>query len=86
MYQILKGGMIRAISTAFIIGGTRVIIVFLIILPFTLAGGSFSPRSIVTALSLINVIRITLLIFVVACFFACYEAYVAIVRIQVWIH
>ena len=83
---MFKGGVIRATSTAFIFGVARMVLIFLIILPFTLAGGSFSPGRIITTLSLINVIRITLLVFVVRCFFTVYEAYVAIVRIQVCVH
>ena len=77
------GGVIRATSIAFIFGVVRLVIIYLIILPFTLAGGSFSPGSIITTLSLINVISVTILVFIVRCFFAVYEAYVAIVRIQV---
>ena len=80
------GGVIRGTSIAFIFGVAKLVVMYLIILPFTLAGGSFSPGSIITTLSLINVIRITFLVFIVRCFFTVYEAYVAIVRIQVCVH
>ncbi len=81
--QLFKGGVIRAISSTFIFGGARLLIIYIIIFPFTLSGNSLSPKRVITTLSLINVIRLIFLIFVVRCFFVVYEAYVAIVRIQV---
>ncbi len=81
--QVFKGGVVYAVSRSFIFGGARLIIVYLIVLPFTLSGNTLTPKSVITILSLINVIRLVLIVFVVRCFFVVYEAYVAIVRIQV---
>ncbi len=83
MLQIFKGGVIRAISTTFIFGGARLLIVYVIVLPLVLSGKPLTPKGVITALSLINVIRVVFLIYVVRCFYVVYEAYVAIVRIQV---
>ncbi|XP_064381882.1 ATP-binding cassette sub-family C member 4-like isoform X1 [Halichondria panicea] len=80
--QVFKGGVVRAVSGTFIYGGARLIIVYLIVLPFILSGNTLTPKSVITTLSLINVIRLVFIIFVVRCFFVVYEAYVAIVRIQ----
>ncbi len=83
MLQVFKGGVVRAVSSTFIFGGAKLIIVYLIVLPFILSGNTLTPKSVITTLSLINVIRLVFVIFVVRCFFVVYEAYVAIVRIQV---
>ncbi len=81
--KVLQGGIIRAISTAFVFSVSKLSIMYLIVLPFSLTGSSLSPRSVITTLSLIDVIRLRLVSFVVQSFFLVYEAYVAIVRIQV---
>ena len=81
--QVFKGGVVRAVSSTFIFGGARLIIVYLIVLPFTLSGNTLTPKSVITTISLIYVIRLVFIISVVRCFFVVYEAYVAIVRIQV---
>ena len=81
---MFKGGVVRAVSSTFIFGGARLIIVYLIVLPFTLSGNTLTPKSVITTISLIYVIRLVFIISVVRCFFVVYEAYVAIVRIQVF--
>ena len=83
MVQVFKGGVIRSFATGFNFGVAKASIVYLIVLSSTLGGRQLSPKSVITTLALINVIRITIIVFTVRCFFTVYEGYVAIVRIQV---
>lgn len=83
MAQVFKGGVIRSIATGFNFGVAKACIIYLIVLATVLDGRLLTPRSVITTLSLINVIRLTIVVFPVRCFFTVYEGYVAILRIQV---
>ena len=81
--QVFKGGVIRSIATGFNFNVAKSCIIYLIVLSSTLSGGGLSIKSVITTLALINVVRITVVVFAVRCFFTVYEGYVAIIRIQV---
>jgi len=77
------GGIIRALTTAFNSGGSITFIFGTTFLVYAGSGGELTAQQVFTTLSLVNVLRVVILIYVVNGFYHMYDASVANARIQV---
>ena len=80
---IAKGGIIRALTTAFNFGGSITFIFGTTFLVYTGSERELNAQRVFTTLSLVNLLRQITVIFVVDAFYLMYEASVANARIQV---
>jgi len=80
---IAFGGIIRALTAAFNVGGSITFIFGTTFLVYAGTGGELTAQKVFTTLSLVNVLRQITVIFVVDAFYLMYEASVANTRIQV---
>ena len=80
---VLKGGVVRAMTSAFKFSIATPFMLFLTFIGFVAAGGELTPRNVFVTLLLIEFLKRSIISYTIRSFFFAYEARVALARIQI---